>query len=465
LEGIKNLLKMSSEGFRGNGACWQVGNHLFLRRRVMKILVCALGGSSFNSAHHESFVHAQHGRNPNSLPRRSRATAGRSAVVIATNRLKLLPAIGLWIFVSVISASAQYGRTVDGTNLWTVEVGLNSDGSPALAPDGTIYTGSWSGEFFAVEPGGKIKWKFNATVEIKSSPAIARDGTVYFGCRNNKFYALNPNGKLKWSFTTKAWVDSSPAIATDGTIYFGSWDKNFYALNPDGSKKWAFATGGEIVSSPAIARDGTIYFGSHDKKFYALNPDGSKRWEFTTGGPIISSPAIGGSGTVFFTSIDGKIYSLNPDGALHWSLRTGGITESSPVIGPDGMIYLGINNWFAAVTPDGKLNWQTPGNEPVDMTPAVAADHIIYFGSRDQAFFAILPTPERKEFGTHRPWGLWLQGPIISSPVIAPDNIVYVLNSKNLNAIQGGAPPAKSSWPMFRGNPRHTGNVTDNTGN
>jgi hypothetical protein len=97
------------------------------------------------------------------------------------------------------------------------------------------------------------------------------------------------------------------------------------------------------------------------------------------------------------------------------------------------------------------------------MTPAVAADRLIYFGSRDQTLYAILPTPERTDSKEHRPWGIWLHGAIISSPVIAPDNIVYLVSGNGkLNAIQGAAKLAVSSWPMFRGNPRHTGNITDN---
>jgi outer membrane protein assembly factor BamB len=130
------------------------------------------------------------------------------------------------------------------------------------------------------------------------------------------------------------------------------------------------------------------------------------------------------------------------------------------------MIYLGVNNSYTAATPDGKANWETPCNDAVDMTPAIAADQIIYFGSRAQTFTAVLPTPERKNFKTHRPWELWLQGPIIASPVIARDNMVYVVSSNGrLNAIQGEAPPAPSSWPMFRGNPRRTGNAADNIRN
>jgi len=73
------------------------------------------------------------------------------------------------------------------TNIWAVVVGYNSDSSPAIAPDGTIYCGSWSGKFFAVSPTGEVKWIFQTKTEIKSSPAIATDGTIYFGCRNKSY--------------------------------------------------------------------------------------------------------------------------------------------------------------------------------------------------------------------------------------------------------------------------------------
>uniref|UniRef100_UPI003467EF7C Cell surface protein n=1 Tax=synthetic construct TaxID=32630 RepID=UPI003467EF7C len=76
-------------------------------------------------------------------------------------------------------------------------------------------------------------------------------------------YAINPNGKLKWKFETGGSVHSSPAIGQDGTIYVGSNDHYLYAINPNGKLKWKFETGGSVHSSPAIGQDGTIYVGSN----------------------------------------------------------------------------------------------------------------------------------------------------------------------------------------------------------
>jgi outer membrane protein assembly factor BamB len=343
------------------------------------------------------------------------------------------------------------------TNLWTLRLpGYVADSSPAIAADGTIYQAGFAGKMRAITPQGKVKWVFKINSEIKSSPAIADDGTIYFGARDRKFYAVTPHGKLKWTFPTGAWIDSSPAIAGDGTIYFGSWDANLYALNSNGSKKWVFATSNIVVSSPAIGKDGTLYFGSHDKKLYALKPDGSLLWSFTSGAPIISSPAINSDGTIYFTSTDGNLYALRPDGSELWRLHTGGATESSPVLDEKGNLYLAVNKIGISVGSDGKMQ-RKYNYSPVliDASPAVAADGEIYFAAPWRTLRAYQPnSPEL--------WHIDTAANLVASPVIGNDGTVYVSDGQFLRAINstnGLAPPAKSSWPMFRANARRTGRV------
>src|SRR5258707_9026779 len=62
------------------------------------------------------------------------------------------------------------------TNQWSFVLRYPGDSSPAIADDGTIYLGVWSGELRAFLPDGSPKWTFNAGREIKSSPAIGSDG-------------------------------------------------------------------------------------------------------------------------------------------------------------------------------------------------------------------------------------------------------------------------------------------------
>jgi outer membrane protein assembly factor BamB len=364
---------------------------------------------------------------------------------------------------------------VDVTNAWTFTFGhpnstvnySTSAATPAIGADGTIYIGSFDGTFFALTPEGKVKWKYRAGREVQSSAAIGTDGTIYFGARDRKFYALTPDGKLKWTFATGGWVDSSPAIAADGTLYFGCWDGFFYALNPDGTLRWKFNAGGIVDSSPAVAADGTIYFGSHDKKFYALAPDGKLRWSFPTGGQIISSPAIGPDGAVYFSSLDGNLYALNPDGTQRWRTRTGCCEDGSPVLDEAGNIYVSGRNadvlpghygcgHFVRLTAEGRQLWTWGGyHEP--MVAAAVAKGQIYLSRPMNEFHA--GSPDRQLL-----WKTQLMGDLTSAPVISDEGTIFFSARQYLYAIHppSPAPPANSSWPMFRGNSRHTGRVAKN---
>jgi outer membrane protein assembly factor BamB len=346
----------------------------------------------------------------------------------------------------------------NGTNqLWRLRLpDDNTLSSCALAPDGTIYQGMHRGRMMAVTPDGKIKWIYKVGREILSSPAVADDGTVYFGSRDRSFYALTPEGKLKWSFATGAWVDSSPAIATDGTVYFGSWDRKFYAVTPDGKLKWSFATSNVITTSPALANDGTIYFGSHDRNFYALTPEGRVKWKFTTGAEIDSSAAIGPDGMIYFGSTDGNLYALNPDGSEHWRYHTGSITASQPVLDTQGNLYLAANKEHIAVSPEGKLLWYHPTDILMDLTWAVAANGSIYASIPWLRVGAMDPKTVWPPV-----WAFGMHFNLNTAPNVSPEGIVYACDSYYLYAIcpTNAAPLAKSSWPMWRANPQHTGRV------
>ena len=347
------------------------------------------------------------------------------------------------------------------TNLWmAVFPGYqnSSSSTPAIAPDGTIYIGTFLGYFMAYAPDGMTKWSFKAGQEIKSSPAIADDGTVYFGSRDRKFYALTPAGKLKWKFETGAWVDSSPAIGADGTIYFGGWDKFFYALNPDGSLKWKLSVGAVVDSSPAIATDGTIYFGAHDKKLYALHPAGSVRWAFLTVGAIISSPAIGTDGTIYFSSVDGNLYAVNPDGAERWHCHTGSTTESSPIIGASGDICIGKEQVTGVIDRDGKDHWQIQSVVPMEVSAAAVAGRFYC----SVPWGAVMATVPGEPPWDRRLWEADMVTYASTSLTVSEEGILFVSAGFQLYAFRPPGellPPAKSAWPMFRANPRHTGRV------
>ena len=291
--------------------------------------------------------------------------------------------------------------------------------SAAIGADGTIYIASWSGNLYAIEPGGSLKWRYTAGSYVHSPPAVGADGTIYVGSYDNKLYAINPDGSLNWTYDTGGDVTSSCSIGPDGTIYVGSWDHKLYAINPGGSLKWSYTTGDYIDSSPAIGTDGTIYVGSADDRLYAINRDGSLKWSYTAGG-LMYSPAIGADGTVYVGSYDGKLYAINPDGSLKWSYTTGSGIWSSPAIGADGTIYIGsFDNKLYAINTDGSLKWSYTTGDKIYSSPAIGADGTIYVGSYDNKLYAINPDGSLK-------WSCTTEDSVSSSPAVGADGTIYV---------------------------------------
>ncbi len=368
----------------------------------------------------------------------------------------------LWPILAIITLVLSTGlASADDTNailqVWRLRMPdhtMVTKSACAVAPDKTIYQGTRSGLLLAITPDGAIKWTYQAGLEIWSSPAVADDGTIYFGSRDRNLYALAPDGKLKWKYLTGAWIDSSPAIGTDGTVYFGSWDHNFYALTAGGQLKWKFATDALITSSPAVATDGTIYFGSHDQKLYALTADGKLKWAFKSRAEIDSSPAIAADGTAYISSTDGNLYAVHPDGSEAWHLHTGGFTASSPALDEKGNLYLAVNNCHASVSPAGQLRSSHSTDVPIDPTPLVSANNRIYL---DNPWLHLgIEYPDGSE-----EWGFTMTLNLVSSPNMDRNGIIYASDGDYLFALRPktSAPPAKSSWPMWRADSQHTGLV------
>lgn len=159
-----------------------------------------------------------------------------------------------------------------------------------------------------------------------------------------------------------------------------------------------------------------MYVGCRDNKVYAVDPQGNKKWVFPTGGYVDSSPAIAPDGTIYAGSVDKKLYAINPaDGTKKWEYTTLGMVISSPAVAADGTVIFGSDDgWVYAVEPiSGNLKWNFMAEKAVKSSPVIGEDGTVYIGEGNGNLYAIYS------------------------------------NSGSL---------AKSPWPMFRHDVRHTGN-------
>ncbi|MBN1782646.1 PQQ-like beta-propeller repeat protein [bacterium] len=109
--------------------------------------------------------------------------------------------------------------------------------SPVIAADGSIIVATKSGgddipsKIIALSPAGTKIWEYRvenfhgpgSADDVYSTPSIGADGTLYFGSETEHFYALNPDGTLSWKIQLAHGINwSSPAIMDDGTLYIGT---------------------------------------------------------------------------------------------------------------------------------------------------------------------------------------------------------------------------------------------------
>lgn len=106
--------------------------------------------------------------------------------------------------------------------------------APAIGDEETLYFGiGRCGDAECPHPtvyaikNGVLKWKQIAYYDTDMTPAIDSDETVYVGSGNTYLWVFK-NGKKLWRVKTGATIGESPALLTDGTLYVGS-DK-FYAI-------------------------------------------------------------------------------------------------------------------------------------------------------------------------------------------------------------------------------------------
>lgn len=302
------------------------------------------------------------------------------------------PVIGADGIVYLGSESGLAAVTPDGKQKWLFsDDASGAYGTPAIAPDGTLYVTSWCDygcdrQLHALTPEGKLKWKSSQLAF--SDPTLGSDGTIYFTSYFHKYLiALNPDGSLKWKFQMGDTSTSTPAIANDGTVFVGSSDSNLYAIRPTGTLKWKFQTGDAVDSTAAVRANGTVLIGSSDGNLYAISSERKLLWKFH-GRPAAVCSGLAADGTVYFGSKDGNLYALDAGGKLKWKFKTGNWIYEHPAIDRDGVVYVGSNDRkLYAINPDGTLKWKHFMGAA--SATAIGTHRVLYAASEDGLLVAL----------------------------------------------------------------------------
>ncbi len=299
-----------------------------------------------------------------------------------------------------------------GDRPWFFQTGKGLFSTPIIDASGVIYTGSADRYFYAIDPDGSEKWRFQTGEIIDSAAALPADqpGTILVPSGDGYLYRLRTSdGSEIWRFDARIapresyndWFEANVAIGPDGTVYAGNTNFNYYAITPEGQLKWTYETGSNAWSAAAFSPDGSIYWGSCDTFFHAVWPSGKPKWKRRTLGFISASAAIGLDGTVYAGSFDSNFYALEPDnGKVRWKFKSHDhIYGSAALLEADGhtrfIIFGSTDGILYALTPEGDLAWQFDSGAPIRSSPVLSRapgstdDQIVYFGNGDGKLYAL----------------------------------------------------------------------------
>ena len=217
-------------------------------------------------------------------------------------------------------------------------------------------------------------------------------------------------GGCATGLTASSW----PGMTADGTNAYLAGGPYVYAVNlQTGAEVWRFpakaATSNPFYSTPSLTPDGQLIVGSFDHKLYSLNPQsGAENWRFEQAKDRWIGGVLATSDTIYAPNADYNLYALSLTGTLKW-------------VSP-----------FQA----DQAIWGSPVSDGTN----------VYFGTLGRHVYAVNAQTGRET------WVQSVDGAVLGSPVLGPNNILYVatyngvlasLNTTNGQVIQQ---EKTSSW-------------------
>ena len=197
------------------------------------------------------------------------------------------------------------------TPKWRLQLGGSSYSSPAVGPDGSVYT--TNGDSLVAVRDGMELWRYASDSESEVSPAVAPGGTIVFGSNDQYEYGVSPAGKLRWRYRIDTRTYSSPVVTADGLAYFGDNHGVLSTLDAKSGALVSRVAGLErppgIWTAPAVDARHDVYFGSSNHIF-GFDQEGKRLFDIETGGTVDSYPALAADGTLLIGSEDGFLYAI-----------------------------------------------------------------------------------------------------------------------------------------------------------
>lgn len=404
------------------------------------------------------------------------------------------------------TGETNYTGPSDNSTKWINQVELNNysyiDGSPVIDGEGAIFYPSATGNLFAYNPDGSLKWNFSTDylygdkVGIESTPALDNKGNIYFKTRYgldpnslNILFALDSNtGTQKWNRTFNEKFNPTNLIVDDeGNIFLTTYN-TLFSFDSSGNQLWNYTITDfpifQPISSPTMS-DEQVFFVEGDGVLNSINKfTGEKLWEYDPNAlfAIKSTPATIFNNTAYYlvNEIDyldnGERISklISVDLISHNLIKNITIPSvnifSNPSISSEGNIYLSIVNYSDEENPTGNLMaldkdmnliWNREFSKNLHASVTIDSEENIFFGSRNGFIYSY-------DKNGNMIWSYDLNNYTVSSEIFSSGAIdkegTFYISSGNIGLFAFNIKPENNTTTNNTANNtiNNTNNTTDN---
>ena len=331
-------------------------------------------------------------------------------------------------------------EAVTGAEGWSVEHGMHSTSSPAVAEDLVLVGSDWPTALIAYDlADGSEQWRYETDGAVHGSVTVA-EGVAYVGSDDDRLHAVDlDTGDDLWTAPADDDVHEAPAAADD-LVVFVSQDHRVRAVEADdGSEVWRVDTGEMILAAPAVA-DGTVFVPNRAGQLRALElADGDRRWMVDVNELDVAASIVGAAGATTGTVAGGRTNPTtgpgddDPDPGNDRPPEPPDGINTSPAVTDDTVVVGSTTEHvYALDVADGSLRWGYGTDRTVGASPVVAGEYV-YAGDHDGVVYGLDLAD-----GTLR-WrhetGRWIS----SAPAVAEDLLFVANDGATLSCLEPGS--------------------------
>ena len=201
-----------------------------------------------------------------------------------------------------------------------IDLGGRLWGQPATDGD-LIFVNSLDHSVFAIDKDSyEVVWHEDLGGAIPNSPVLAPDGSLYIGSFASQFEKFDPTtGNHQAVEKTAGWVWGTPGLV-ENNLYFGDLSGNIYSYNTEeGKYNWdPIKPDGPITASPLVVNE-VVLFATESGAIYEVDQDGHSRLWAQPGGKIYTAPVLAGDLVLVAPlSAEAYLYAYDLNGRQAW---------------------------------------------------------------------------------------------------------------------------------------------------